>query len=68
MVVLATGMQPSLAGMELPAGVRVDENGFVQITEGMYACGCARMPLDVMTSNETATAAALKAIQTIVRG
>ncbi len=68
MVVLATGMQPSLAGMELPAGVRVDENGFVEITEGMYACGCARMPLDVMTSNETATAAALKAIQTIVRG
>ena len=68
MVVLATGMQPSLAGMELPAGVKVDENGFVQVTEGMYACGCAWMPLDVMTSNETATAAALKAIQTIVRG
>ncbi len=68
MVVLAVGMQPSLAGETLPAGVSVDENGFVQISEGMYACGCARLPLDVMTSNETATAAALKAIQTIVRG
>ncbi len=68
MVVLAVGMQPSLAGEAVPAGVSVDENGFVQISEGMYACGCARLPLDVMTSNETATAAALKAIQTIVRG
>ncbi|MBX6423734.1 CoB--CoM heterodisulfide reductase iron-sulfur subunit A family protein [Thermosulfurimonas sp. F29] len=68
MVVLAVGMQPSLAEGEVPAGVSVDENGFVRISEGMYACGCARLPLDVMTSNETATAAALKAIQTIVRG
>ncbi len=67
MVVLATGMQPSLAVEGVP-GVAVDENGFVKLSEGMYACGCARMPLDVMTSNETATAAALKAIQTIVRG
>ncbi|RUM88644.1 MAG: heterodisulfide reductase subunit A [Thermodesulfatator sp.] len=67
LVVLAVGMQPSLAEGAV-SGVSVDENGFVQVTEGMYACGCAWMPLDVMTSNETATAAALKAIQTIVRG
>ena len=67
MVVLALGMQPSLAEEAVP-GVVLDESGFVKVSEGMYACGCARMPLDVMTSNETATAAALKAIQTIVRG
>jgi len=63
-------MQPSLAGEEMPQLLEMDENGFVIPSEakGMYACGCARMPLDVMTSNETATAAALKAIQTLVRG
>lgn len=70
MVILATGMQPSFAGDTIPTPLEVDENGFVIPNEakGMYSCGCARMPLDVMTSNETATAAALKAIQTLVRG
>jgi len=67
MVVLALGMQPSVAGMNIP-GLSVDENGFVVGEEGIIGCGCAKMPLDVMTSNETATGAALKAIQTIVRG
>ncbi len=70
MVILATGMQPSLAGENIPVPLERDENGFVIPSEakGMYSCGCARMPLDVMSSNETATAAALKAIQTLVRG
>ncbi len=67
MVVLAVGMQPSLSGVSVE-GLELDENGFVKVGDGMYACGCAMMPLDVMTSNETATAAALKAIQTIIRG
>ena len=67
MVVLALGMQPSIAGVSIP-GLQTDENGFVISTEGIIACGCAKMPLDVMTSNETATGAALKAIQTIIRG
>jgi quinone-modifying oxidoreductase subunit QmoA len=67
MVVLALGMQPSIAGMNIP-GLPVDENGFVVGEEGIIGCGCAKMPLDVMSSNETATGAALKAIQTIVRG
>ncbi|WP_038056351.1 CoB--CoM heterodisulfide reductase iron-sulfur subunit A family protein [Thermodesulfobacterium hydrogeniphilum] len=67
MVVLALGMQPSIAGMEIP-GLKVDENGFVFYEEGIIGCGCAKMPLDVMTSNETATGAALKAIQIIKRG
>jgi quinone-modifying oxidoreductase subunit QmoA len=67
LVVLALGMQPSIAGINIK-GLEVDENGFVISENGIIACGCAKMPLDVMTSNETATGAALKAIQTILRG
>ncbi|SDN83773.1 putative adenylylsulfate reductase-associated electron transfer protein QmoA [Desulfonauticus submarinus] len=68
LVVLATGMQPSLDGVELPFNVETKE-GFVVGGEeqGIFAAGCAKMPLDVMTSAETATGAALKAIQTLVR-
>ncbi len=66
MVVLALGMQPSIAGINI-SGLKIDENGFVISDEGIIGCGCAKMPLDVMTSNETATGAALKAIQTILR-
>ncbi|HCO12041.1 MAG TPA: heterodisulfide reductase subunit A, partial [Desulfonauticus sp.] len=45
------------------------KEGFVVGGEdkGIFAAGCAKMPLDVMTSAETATGAALKAIQTLVR-
>lgn len=68
LVVLATGMQPSLDGLELPLDAEIKE-GFVVGGEdkGIFAAGCAKMPLDVMTSAETATGAALKAIQTLVR-
>jgi quinone-modifying oxidoreductase subunit QmoA len=67
MVVLATGMQPSLAGEKLPMDVPVDEDGFVTGGEeaGIFTVGCAKLPLDVMKSAETATGAALKAIQTV---
>ena len=67
MVVLALGMEPSIKGVEI-SGLKVDENGFVISDNGIIACGCAKMPLDVMTSNETATGAVIKAIQTILRG
>jgi quinone-modifying oxidoreductase subunit QmoA len=67
LVVLALGMQPSIVGINIK-GLEVDENGFVISENGIIACGCAKMPLDVMTSNETATGAALKAVQTILRG
>ncbi|MDQ7031576.1 MAG: CoB--CoM heterodisulfide reductase iron-sulfur subunit A family protein [Desulfonauticus sp.] len=68
LVVLATGMQPSLDGVEGVFDVEVKE-GFVVSGEekGIFAAGCAKMPLDVMTSAETATGAALKAIQNLVR-
>ncbi|EPR44426.1 FAD-dependent pyridine nucleotide-disulfide oxidoreductase [Desulfovibrio sp. X2] len=67
MVVLATGMQPTLAGAPLPKGVEVDQDGFLVNGEekGIFAAGCAKLPLDVMKSAQSATGAALKAIQTV---
>jgi quinone-modifying oxidoreductase subunit QmoA len=68
LVVLATGMQPSLAGAEAPAGVRLDDDGFVVAdasAEGVVAAGCARSPVDVATAAQEGTAAALRAIQVI---
>ncbi len=64
MVVLAMGMQPSMAGMTIP-GVSIDEYGFVREIDGIIPVGCAKKPLDVMTSNETATGAVIKALQYI---
>ncbi len=67
MVVLATGMQPSLAGEKNPFGVPLDEEGFVIGGEekGIVAAGCATKPLDVMRTAQSGTSAALKAIQTV---
>ncbi len=65
MVVLATGMQPSLDGIPAPAG-SVDADGFVIDGEGIFAAGCAKQPLDVMKTAQSGTAAAMKAIQTVV--
>jgi quinone-modifying oxidoreductase subunit QmoA len=67
LAVLATGMQPTLAGEHLPLPVSVDEDGFVVSGEeaGIFVAGCARMPLDVMRSAQSGTAAAMKAVQTV---
>lgn len=67
LVVLATGMQPSLAGDANPYGVKVDADGFVVDGEekGIFAAGCAKQPLDVMRSAQSGTSAALNAIQTV---
>ena len=68
MIVLATGMQPTLAGENLPLPVSVvDEDGFVVSGEeaGIFAAGCARMPLDVMRCAQSGTSAAMKAVQTV---
>ena len=67
LVVLATGMQPTLATEKLPVKLPLDEDGFVAGGEeaGIFAAGCARMPLDVMRSAQSGTAAALKAVQTV---
>lgn len=67
LVVLATGMQPSLSKENCPLPLPLDEEGFVMGGEeaGIFAAGCAVMPLDVTRSAQTGTAAALKAVQTV---
>jgi len=67
LVVLATGMQPSIAGQALPLNMPIDEEGFIIGGEekGIFAAGCAKEPLDVMKSAQSATGAAMKAIQTV---
>lgn len=68
LVVLATGMQPSCAGSKLPVKLAVDDDGFVagEAAAGVFAAGCAKLPLDVMKTAQTGTGAALKAIQNVV--
>jgi quinone-modifying oxidoreductase subunit QmoA len=66
MVVLATGMEPAAT---VP-GVVYDENSFVVSGAGSaqaLGTGCAKKPVDVAYAVQDATAAALKAIQAMVR-
>jgi quinone-modifying oxidoreductase subunit QmoA len=68
--VLATGMEPMISGVKLPSDVKINENGFAVIDKdhkGIFAVGCAKDPVDVAKSVQSATSAALKAIQTIGR-
>ncbi len=67
LVVLAIGMEPASKEVDIP-GLPKDENGFVVEQGGIIPCGCAKMPLDVMVSNETATGAVIKALQIVKRG
>ncbi len=62
LVVLATGMQASLAADFNPEGMEKDDYGFVIDSEGQFAAGGAAGPFDVALSTQSATAAALKAI------
>ncbi len=66
MVVLATGMEPSTATSKIPGNAQYDENSFV-ISGDILSAGCVKKPSDVMLSGQSATATALKAIQTLVR-
>ncbi|MFH1842730.1 MAG: FAD-dependent oxidoreductase [bacterium] len=68
LVVLATGMVPNDAGIELPGDLQRDEYGFVTNetnVSGLFAAGCAKRPCDVSRVTKDATAAALKAIQAL---
>jgi quinone-modifying oxidoreductase subunit QmoA len=69
LVILAAGMQPSLAGEKQPFGVTIDADGFIVDGEdkGIFAAGCAKQPLDVMRSAQSGASAAMKAIQTVRR-
>lgn len=70
LVVLATGMVPGTAQTKVPAELAYDEHGFIlagQTTSGIIGAGCVKRPVDVATSVQDATAAALKAIQATFR-
>jgi len=70
LVVLAVGMVPSCAVDTPPTQLALDEHGFVlgeQPVPGIVGTGCARKPVDVASSVQDATAAALKAIQATCR-
>jgi len=65
LAVLATGMQPTSVDSQPPQGVTLDDNGFVlsDYEKGMIGAGCAKKAADVVTTTQSSTAAALKAIQ-----
>ncbi len=64
MVVLATGMVPNGAARELFSSLDADDNGFVESDEksGVITAGVTTGPMDVSTSVQQGTAAALKAM------
>lgn len=65
LVVLATGMDPT--SKYVPVDLPRTPDGFIADTvPGIYGAGCANRPLDVAGSVQDATAAALKAIQSVV--
>jgi len=70
LVVLATGMEPSVAVDSFPVDVEINREGFIEPAEkngGVFAAGCASDALDVNRAVQSATGAALKAIQVVNR-
>lgn len=70
LVVLAIGMEPSVAVGDFPIKVVVNEDGFIEQDEsngGIFAAGCASDALDVNRAVQNATASALRAIQVVNR-
>ena len=66
--VLAIGMEPSVKGAEVPAEIIADSSGFIESAAaegGVFGAGCASNALDVNRSVQSATAAALRAIQVV---
>jgi quinone-modifying oxidoreductase subunit QmoA len=70
LAVLAIGMQPSVAGVDIPADIVADSSGFIESSaaeSGFFGAGCATNALDVNRAVQSSTAAALRAIQVINR-
>lgn len=69
MAILATGMAPAIQTEGAALGLQMDSNGFLlgDADASIIAAGCAKKAADVVTSNQSATAAALKAIQVLRR-
>jgi quinone-modifying oxidoreductase subunit QmoA len=69
MVVLASGIVPTALNTKFPVELNRDKYGFIASeVPGIYAAGCSKRPADVSSSVQDATGAALKAIQSIVKG
>ena len=71
MVVLATGIVPTDAGvtLEMDGALAKDEHGFItndQPLAGLLGAGCAKRPVDVAACVRDATGTALKALQSHV--
>ena len=70
LVVLAIGMEPSVPRDQFPMDVVVNEEGFVELDDAngaFFAAGCSTDALDVNRAVQSATASALRAIQTVNR-
>ncbi len=67
LVVLAVGMEPESNGIALPDDIVTDSSGFIEgaASGGQFSAGAASSPLDVNRSVQSATAAALRAIQVV---
>jgi quinone-modifying oxidoreductase subunit QmoA len=70
LVVLATGMEPSVAQGDFPVDIVINREGFIEpdaANGGVFAAGSASDALDVNRAVQHATGAALKAIQVVNR-
>ena len=70
LVVLATGMEPSVPAAAFPMKIKVNENGFIEqdpANGAIFAAGCSADALDVNRAVQSATASALRAIQVVNR-
>lgn len=68
LVVLAIGMEPSVDINALTSEISTDASGFIQLDEengAFFGAGCSTNPLDVNRAVQSATAAALRAIQVV---
>jgi quinone-modifying oxidoreductase subunit QmoA len=67
LIVLAIGMEPEANAIQLPKDVVVDSSGFIEgaLDGGQFGAGAATSPLDVNRSVQSATAAALRALQVV---
>jgi quinone-modifying oxidoreductase subunit QmoA len=68
--VLAIGMEPSVRADQITDNVSADASGFIQMNgadAAIFGAGCATNALDVNRAVQSATAAALRAIQVVNR-
>ena len=68
LVVLAVGMEPSVKGINIPGHIVADSSGFIEADPAngaVFGAGCATNALDVNRAVQSATAAALRAIQVV---